>query len=168
MKKMYVMLSMLMVCASVFAQGNGMIRGYYCRVDIGGCFNANGVNESRVEVSTTHGYQFNPYFFIGGGVQVDLLTKVPWHYKDYALPVYLDLKWNILDKIWTPIIEGRFGYSIAGNTGHYFATSIGVQHAFKGGKTISFSWGGEYQVFKDADGEYNLENGPFIKLGFDL
>ncbi len=45
--------------------------GYKGFVDVGGAFGVGTYGDGLVSVSSTHGYQFNPYFFLGAGVGVN-------------------------------------------------------------------------------------------------
>lgn len=50
------------------------------------------------EVSTTHGKQFNPYLFVGGGVGVMLdyrSNSGEYDYAQFMIPVYVALKGNV-------------------------------------------------------------------------
>ena len=44
------------------------LKGYKGFVDFAYIGDVSDYNASKIELSTTHGYQFNNYFFVGGGV----------------------------------------------------------------------------------------------------
>ena len=56
------------------------------------------------EVSTTHGYQFNPYLFLGGGIGV--LEEY-----DVILPFFVDFKANFNKKRISPYANLKLGYT---------------------------------------------------------
>lgn len=172
MKKYVLSVILILSSFSCYSQSLNEIKGYRKTIEVGYCFNANGSNTKRFEFSTTHGYQFNNHFFLGAGAQIDVLTDTPYSYnKKFAVPVYMSTKWRILDSKWTPIIEGRIGYSFIGLEGHYITCSTGLQHDLKNGKAIFLSVGAEFQKYKYTfSGEKfeDLNNGPFVKLGLEF
>ena len=44
------------------------IKGYHGFIDFGGGFAAGSSGSALVSASTSHGYQFNPYYYLGVGV----------------------------------------------------------------------------------------------------
>ena len=83
-------------------------------------------NSNRFSLSTTHGFQFNNFFFLGGGVAFNCLTDT----KDFMMPIYLAARVNILNKKVSPFVEGRMGYSfINGDIGIYLPISVGLRIA---------------------------------------
>lgn len=62
--------------------------GYKGFVDVGGAFGVGTYGDGLVSVSSTHGYQFNPYFFLGVGVGVNY----HFNWSTVFIPVYADAR----------------------------------------------------------------------------
>ncbi len=61
------------------------LKGYKGFVDFAYIGDVSDYNASKIELSTTHGYQFNNYFFVGGGVAFNYYTDADL----YAAPSML-------------------------------------------------------------------------------
>lgn len=172
MRFIFSLIFVILISGYTFSQINRMeIRGYRASVDLGSNFNANGFNASRIGLSTTQGYMFNPNIFVGAGVQIDILTSPPRWYNHLAVPLFVAAKWNILSNKITPILQGRTGYSIVGNKGHYLSFSAGVQYYLKNDNAIKFSVGTEFQQYNISylgESFHELNNGPFVRIGFEF
>ena len=85
-----------------------------------------GVQIDRVDVFTSHGVQVIPQLFIGAGVGFN--TSFDWI---MGLPLYFDVRTDILQSYITPFIDLKIGYSpINGeNTlnGFFFSPTIGCK-----------------------------------------
>lgn len=68
-----------------FAQSSNGYRGF---ADLGYTIGVGDYDFGRFEISTTHGYQVNPYFFVGGGVGFHFMGECK--YGDPEIP--LDLR----------------------------------------------------------------------------
>ncbi len=81
-------------------------------------------------VSTTHGYQINPHFFVGGGVGVLFSYNNKNNSKSkVGVPLYGDFRYTMLKSRVTPFFEGKVGYSVADYKGFYASPTIGVDVA---------------------------------------
>lgn len=114
----------------------GVRRGYHGSVDIGYTFGIGDYDFGRFEINTTHGYQFNPYFFIGGGVGLHLFSEyntphmdIPLDCRDSQLdvPLYATVRVNILNRSITPFIDGRIGYYLTHGGGLYAKAAVGCR-----------------------------------------
>lgn len=116
------------------------------------------------EISTTHGYQVLPQLFVGGGVGVHL-----YKYESDGimcnLPVFADVRWDILQTKFTPFIDVKGGYSVAGEfTGAYLNPSIGCRMAL--GDKLGINLGVGYTYMKTG---YDLNmTGVNIHIGLDF
>lgn len=106
------------------------------------------LDDNRIELSTSHGYQFNPHFFLGGGMGVHYFHQA---YSDvYALPFYVDFRASFTKGRISPFGGLKLGYSIgitdedAGDLGTYIAPSIGVR--FKLGYSFGLNLSAGYSV----------------------
>lgn len=78
-------------------------------------------------ISTSHGYQITPVWFVGAGLSIEHSR----HEGRYILPVFLegraDFKWGKF----TPFADLKAGYHLTDNGGPYISPSIGYR----------FNWG---------------------------
>ena len=148
MKKIFFAFLLLLTPAVVKAQH--LERGYRGLVDLeintGVADFVDDGEYSGYGISTTHGYQFNPYFFLGGGALVkynkfeDLDDKT-------NLALYGDIRVNFINTRVSPYIDSRLGYSVTGLEGFYMAHSVGVHVGLKKSYGLNFSLGYCMQVY---------------------
>lgn len=165
------LLAMLCISASASAQAK---KGYAGFVDVGYSV---GINESSfiqswAEVSTTHGYQVNPYFFVGGGVAFQFVPEYkddshmdakPYWKRDGSteIPLYVNLKWNILKMKVSPVIDARLGHYLTNGSGAYATVGAGCRVSLKsrqaiyGMITASFSQFTYQQLHMERGKKYN-------------
>ena len=84
-------------------------------------------NASKIELSTTHGYQFNNYFFVGGGVALNYYTDADL----VAAPIYANFRANFINKKVTPFADVKAGYAVGDIEGAYDFNRRGVTFFFK-------------------------------------
>jgi len=134
-------------------------QGYKGFIDLGYTIGAGDWGVDRIELTTSHGYQFNPYLYIGAGVSAN-------YYYDaelFGLPFFAHARANLINNSISPYIDFKIGYSIIDIEGFYMSPSIGC-------KIKSFNIGVGY-VLQKADVYYDWsENigGISIKLGFEF
>lgn len=78
-------------------------------------------------VSTSHGYQFNPNFYLGAGLTVQRNN----YFNDWILPVFLQVRTDQKFGVFTPFGDMRIGYSLTDGGGIYFSPMVGYR----------FNWG---------------------------
>lgn len=85
-------------------------------------------------ISTSHGYQFNPWLYVGGGAGLEY--NLDWKAYEtgkikFIIPVFaegrLDAKWGKF----TPYFSARLGANLAEHAGVYFSPMVGYR----------FNWG---------------------------
>lgn len=120
-------------------------RGYLGFVETGIAIGIGDYNLNRWEVNTSHGYQFNPYLFVGGGVGVHYYFDA----SDALIPVFADFRANVLPGKIAPYADFKIGYSLGVSDGLYgaglfLAPSVGVRfglgdntHAIRAGLGFS-------------------------------
>ena len=128
------------------------LRGYKGFVTVGGgtgdveigdrSFN----NNFFIELETTHGYQFNPWLFAGGGVGSQGFTESDKIGEDGFVTsnIFGAVRFNWLNHKITPFLEGKVGLSIPYSgeiaddltTGVYASPSIGCHFGI--GRKYSF------------------------------
>lgn len=86
-------------------------------------------------VSTSHGYQFNPNFFLGAGLSIEYNK-----YSDsFVLPVFMQFRTDQKFGKFTPFGDLRLGFSCTDGGGLYAAPVIGYR--FNWGRKAGFNIG---------------------------
>lgn len=146
MKKLIILFVAWVVAGTVAAMQPG--RGYRGFVDWSndatldlGFLSADGGGGDATEIftglSTSHGYQFNDWLYVGGGAGFEYNldwkaseNEYEWHAR-YIIPLFaecrLDAKWNRF----TPFFSTRLGANLAHHGGIYFSPIVGYR----------FNWG---------------------------
>ncbi len=119
---------------------NRDISGYRGFIDYGYTHGVGNVKNNRFEIISSHGYQFNPIFFLGLGVGYNLsLNK-----KESSLPLFINPRINFLDEGTTPFWDVKGGYSFFGGRGYYVSSSFGV--SFSKNDKVAFNIGLGYTL----------------------
>jgi hypothetical protein len=117
--------------------------GYKGFVEAGYTVGIDDNNFGRVEVSTSHGYQFNPYFFLGVGLALSYYTEP----EKSAMPIFADARVNFLKGKFVPFAGVKIGYTTSDAVkGFYFAPSVGVKMMLSRHSALNFSLGYVYQA----------------------
>lgn len=106
--------------------------------------------------STSHGYQFNPHFFLGAGVSVE------GYYEDGGLallvPIFLQVR---TDQTWgkfTPYGDLRVGYNVhTAPTGYFVSPSVGYR----------FNWGRKMNANVGIGLSYMTQNCDIWQIVYD-
>lgn len=101
--------------------------GYKGFIDFGGVIGIGNRGDGAIAVSTTHGYQFNPYFFFGAGIGIEY--HMNW--ETFFIPVFADIKTYFLNKNISPFLGLKAGYSVYDGKGCYINPHIGVTLSFQ-------------------------------------
>lgn len=137
------------------------LKGYKGFAETGYIFDISDTNSSHVELSTTHGYQFNNYLFVGGGAAFHYYTDAD----AYSAPIFASFRANFMNKKITPFAEIKSGYSIGDIEGLYATIGIGVRFALANKMALNVKLEYQYQ-------EYNYEaygyNGSYFSDVSDL
>ena len=129
----------------------------------------------KFEASTSHGYQFNPHLFVGGGLALQFWGS----YLDFSAQVYAKIRWDILKGNRTPFLSlrvGHGGFLIADTHGKYIAPTIGYRLSDRLNLGIS------YELTRcdesklsgyEEDDDYYIKNRQnmasiMLKVGFDI
>lgn len=146
MKKLIFALTVLIGAVSVNAQD----RGYRGSVDLGYTAGIGDFKFDRTEISTTHGYQANPYFFIGGGLGVHFMSSyespdmlIPLDVRDamVSIPVYGAIRGTFSKGKVSPFVALRLGSYVTNNDGFYGNLSAGVRFKLTGNQSLNLSLG---------------------------
>lgn len=158
--------------------------GYRGFVDFGYTIGTGDYNLGRLELTTSHGYHFNPYIFLGAGTG--------FHYyctdeaDEFVIPVFADFRANFIKGPIVPFATLKLGYSFTtsefDNLGVYLAPAIGVKFMLHNKQALSVSLGYtcqwtkideyyEYDPYSSYphyySGTLNL-SGLSLKLGFEF
>mgnify|MGYP001024681200 FL=1 len=147
------------------------LKGYKGFVDFGYIADLSDYDANKVEISTSHGYQFNNYFYLGGGVAADFYTDADL----IAVPIFVDFRANFINKKVTPFADIKTGYSVGDVEGLYVSTGIGVRFSLKGKKALNLKLEYNYQQYDyyysgyyiSYDDTADLE-GLGFKVGFEF
>lgn len=160
--------------------------GYRGFVDIGGVIGTGEDGDAVFSLTTSHGYQVNPYFFVGGGLGVE-------HHFDYEktfIPLFVDLRTYFIPNSISPYLDVKFGYAPAVGSddydlefkgGAYLNPSLGVTFSVNSQFAMNLSVGYNLQWLKYTSyiytgvGDYyysfkgtTLLGGVSLKLGFEF
>ncbi|MCL3853042.1 MULTISPECIES: hypothetical protein [Parabacteroides] len=151
-------------------------RGYKGFVDFGYTVGTGDFSEGRVELTTSHGFQFNPYLFLGGGTGFNY-----YHESEvFAMPLFVDFRANFMQGPIVPFAGVKTGYTAslsddADDLGFYFAPSVGVKFmlnnrlAFNAtlGYTVQLAEVYYYSYYNNYYSDENL-GGVSIKVGLEF
>lgn len=142
------------------------LRGYNCFVDMGHAYDMDGITEDWVSgdwvsVSTTHGYQFNDYFFLGGGLALGVCPEYDYWY----LPVFAEARVNFLDRRVTPFFVYRIGSSFVNieDISAYEMMMLGLRIALTEQSALNLSFGLEANL-----GAYYWSGGYALHIGYEF
>lgn len=126
--------------------------GYRGFVEAGYSFGVGPQALNRIEISTTHGYQFNKYFFAGVGIGVNYYTleSTPHAGRALSKPVFAELRGDWSGSRISPFVAVKVGYTLRGVhrvEGFYFAPAVGLRYATSQGNGWNLSLG--YTVQED-------------------
>lgn len=150
-------------------------RGYRGFVEAGVAAGIGDYGLTRLEVNTSHGYQFNPYLFVGGGLGMHFYFDA----SDALIPIFADCRVNVLPGRISPYIDVKLGYSIGVSDGLYGAglflsPGIGARFALaNGAQAIRAGLGFSMQQATAYYGYYHYEdhvmcNSILFKVGYEF
>lgn len=148
--------------------------GYRGFIDLGYSFGVGDYGVDRIEFSTSHGYQFNPYFYLGAGAGFN-------YYHDgqvASVPIFANPRVDFPTGSISPFVDVKVGYSVSDHVeGFYFSPSAGVRFALQNKTGLNFSVGytlqraevNYYDYNWNYYGSENVTLGAItLKLGFDF
>lgn len=145
------------------------ITGYRGFVDIGYTEGLRDSGANRLELTTSHGYQFNPYFFTGMGIGVHYYMSM-WRDDINVpfIPLFLDLRGNLMKGPIVPFVGMKLGYTLIIDdgilgSGVYIAPSAGVKYVLSESLALNMSLGYSMQIDEGS----NI-GGFSIKMGIEF
>ena len=141
----------------------GLNKGYRGMVEIGNGFGWGDLNYV-FKLSTTHGYQFNPYFYLGGFVS---FGSIEYSY-DYRYHLHFNFRWGADARAYlskgrfAPFLGLQFGMDLYGDIPFvYLSGQVGFRVALKNKLALNFA--------VQIGPEHYFEYGEAIfKLGFEF
>lgn len=147
-------------------------RGY---VDAGYAIGVGDYEFNRFEINTSHGYQFNPYLFLGAGTGFHFMssykTKIDARDCQVDIPVFANIRCNFSKNKVAPFFDLKGGTYINNNGGMYGNASIGFRVAINEKQAVNLSVGyaTEDLEFEDIMGNARLETEAVtLKVGFEF
>lgn len=140
MKKVFILAVMLLFSIGSIAQNTAKncYRGY---VDAGYSVGIGDYDFGRFEVNTSHGYQINPYLFIGAGTGLHFMSSyktkdmdIPLDIRDSKvdIPVFANIRCNLLKKKVSPFVDIKGGTYVTNNGGLYVNASASCRISING------------------------------------
>ena len=146
---------------------NGLNRGYRGMVEFGNGFGWVDVNYV-FKLSTTHGYQFNPYFYLGGFVSFGSIEHLVRDYFGHYYHVPFNFRWGADARAYlskgrfAPFLGLQFGMDLYGYLPFvYLSGQVGFRVALKNKLALNFA----VQIGPEDYFEYGE---AIFKLGFEF
>lgn len=121
-------------------------------------------------IQTINGYLFNPHFSIGFGIGIDKYKYLT------TIPLFIDLRANILKKKTTPLISTAIGYSLMNpqqdiKVGLFINPAIGIKFFVTKKTALNFSLGYRLQerigIFYNYNSKFDVSSySSFFNLKF--
>ena len=155
MRKKAIILAVLMaiaLCGNAQSSANGCYRGI---IDAGYSIGVGDYEFGRFEVNTSHGYQFNPYLFLGAGAGLHFMSSyetknmdIPLDVRDSQvdIPVFANIRCNFSKKKVSPFVDVKGGTYVTNNGGLYVNASAGCRFAINEKQAVNIAIG--YYKFK--------------------
>lgn len=130
------------------------------------------ITEFYTGFSTSHGYQFNPNFFLGAGLDYEHCNKI----SSDILALYLQGRTDITFGRFTPFGDIRLGYNCVVNGGVYFSPTVGYRFSWSRKLGLNLGVGltlvgygyDQYEIVEDPSGYKELHKTGTIhrSIGF--
>ncbi|MDD6209885.1 MAG: hypothetical protein PUB21_04685 [Bacteroidales bacterium] len=161
--------------------GKGLKKGYRGMIQGGYAVGKSEAGANHFEVTLTNGYQFNPSFFLGGGIGVHGYADIE---KTLFIPIFLDFRAYFTERPVAPFLNLNVGYSAfvcLGNSpfsgygfrgGLYLAPAFGVRFKLKGSQAIdalnlSLGYTLQQMYFAPLSGNLDLHSAA-LKFGIEF
>lgn len=192
MKKVLLMFCVLLAGITAKAQGD-FTHGYRGFFDLGYTTGVGDYDFSRFEISTTHGYQVCPYFFVGAGVGFHFMQKyetkgmgenaLDVRDSKVSIPLFVDLHSEFMKTKFAPFVDLKLGHFLNNGDGLYANVSAGVRMKTMDKQAVSLSIGYtfeklQYETFDNFIGSSSMNytrsprkldsEGISIKLGYEF
>lgn len=126
-------------------------RGYRAFVDCSATFNLDialygGPTDSYVWLggSTSHGYQFNEWLYVGGGIGYETVLAPNARRPKRIFPVFADARADLAFGRFTPFADIKLGANFTRGAGMYFSPTIGYRFNWGRHTAINFAIGATF------------------------
>lgn len=160
------LLFLLMVFPMV-SHAQRLEKGYHGFADAGYIYFTESVDPATIEISTTHGYQFNPFIFLGAGTGFDFSGKYkkgdvsgyPFKKRESKvdIPVFFNFRANLTKTKLSPFVDIRFGAYVNSNSEEYSMLNVGARYGIN--ETIGLFFSVGYMNRKITVEELNMTIG---------
>ena len=156
MKKTLLLLCLIIAGFSAKAQDDST-SGYRGYADLGYTLGVGDYEFGRFEISTTHGYQVCPFFYVGAGVGFHFMSKYDTKDMEYALdsrdskvsiPIFVDLHSTFMKTKFAPFVDVKLGHFVTDGDGFYANASAGVRMKTIGKQSVTLSIGYTFEKLK--------------------
>ncbi len=169
LKKLTV-LSLMMVAVAINSKAQSVKTGYKGFVDAGYSIGIGDYKLNRFEVNTSHGYQFNPYIFLGAGLGLHFMPsyatedmEIPLDTRDSKvdIPVFANIRFNLSKTKISPFLDAKGGTYVTNNGNIYVNVSAGCRFAINERQGINIAIGYalgklEFEKFDRFTSRYNM------------
>lgn len=144
------MLAALLSCI-LYVHGQNVAKNCYRGyVDTGYSIGVGNYEFGRFEVNTSHGYQFNPYLFLGAGMGFHFMSSyetssmdIPLDVRDSQvdIPVFANIRCNFSKKKVAPFVDVKGGTYVTNNGCLYVNASVGCRVAVNEKQAVNIAVG---------------------------
>lgn len=145
--------------------------GYRGMFDLGYSVSVDIAELNRLEFTTSHGCQFNPYLFlgVGGGVSFFYDEAVP---STVSFPIFINPRIDFNTGKVSPFIDLKGGYTFGEYVeGLYISPSMGARFAVGYKAAVNFSMGytlQQVEVYEGYSSSHVNIGAITVKIGFDF
>lgn len=153
MKRIFFLMLAVMTFCLAHAQS-----GYRGFADLGYTIGVGDYEFGRFEISTTHGYQVSPYFFVGAGVGFHFMSKyetkgmgayaLDTRDSNVGIPLFVDLHSTFMKTKFAPYVDVKLGHFVTNGDGFYANASAGVRIKTIGHQAVTLSVGYTFEKLK--------------------
>lgn len=148
-KVLLVFLCVVLALGSANAQNvsGNCYRGF---VDAGYTIGTGNYDFGRIEVNTSHGFQINPYVYVGGGAGLHFMSSyetanmnIPLDIREAKVdvPIFANIRGNFSKGKFAPFVDLKGGTFVTNNGGLYVSGSVGLRVATNEKQALNFSVG---------------------------
>lgn len=139
-------------------------KGYKGFVGLDYSYNFNDFSDMlNVAISTVHGYQINPYFFVGAGISLNIWGRVNSGKAQFGMPIFANIKITPLKNYITPVVDVRLGSSVGDIKGLYFNPQAGIHIGIRNRSAINIMLGYQLQKMDGYDVKFNAAGDMLMK-----
>ena len=191
--KKYLFALLALLCASFTMSAQNTASGCYRGLaDAGYTIGIGDYDMGRFEINTSHGYQINPFIYLGAGLGLHFMPEYETPDMDIALdcreskvdiPVFANAKINMSKGKYVPFVDGKIGTYVTNNGGLYMNISAGLRIATNERQAVNISVGYtredlEFESFDSFFGTSSMKyytssrklttEGIAIKIGYEF